>query len=124
VKKSLHTISLQFAHQVQHSSLIPGQSLYSNCCIKIKQNSEESDDPQNDPMFTPDTLSTELEKAINASFSEGRVSSIKKRRLSNEQKTALGKQKSQQASSAAKDKLKKKNTVYHTKSRRLEDLKI
>jgi hypothetical protein len=79
VRKRLHTVSLQLAHhKVQHSSLIPGQALYPNCYIKIKQNSKESDYPRNDPMFTPDTLLIELEKDINASFSEVDVSPIKK----------------------------------------------
>jgi hypothetical protein len=66
VRKGLHTVSLQFANQVQYSSLIPGQSLCSNCNIKIEQNSEESDGPQNGPTFTCDILSTELEKSLNA----------------------------------------------------------
>jgi hypothetical protein len=70
---------------------MPGQSLCSNCYIKIKHNSEETDHPQNDPTFTPDTLSTELEKAINA-LPEVGVLPIKERQLSNEQQSAHGKQ--------------------------------
>jgi hypothetical protein len=46
---------------------------------KNKQNSAESDDPQNDLTFTPDTLSAELEKSINASSSEGSISPFLKR---------------------------------------------
>lgn len=45
-------------------------SFYSNCCVKIKQNSDESDDTQNNPVVTPDTLFAELEKDIITSFSE------------------------------------------------------
>jgi hypothetical protein len=70
VTEKFCTTSLQLAHQAQHSSLIPEQSLCSNCYIKIKHNSDESDEPQNDATFTHDTLCIQLEKAINASFSE------------------------------------------------------
>jgi hypothetical protein len=63
MRKSLCTVPLQFAHLVQHSLLVPGLSLCSNCYIKIKENSEETDYPKNDPT----SLSTELEMA---SFSE------------------------------------------------------
>jgi hypothetical protein len=55
---------------------------------------------------------------VNASFSEVGVLPIKRRWLSNEQKTALSKHVLQQASSAVKDKLKK-DTVYHIGSRQL-----
>jgi hypothetical protein len=90
----LHSISLQFSHQEQHSSLIPGQSLCSNCYyyIKIIQDGEGSDDPQNDLTCTP-KLSTELEKSIHFSFSEVSDSSFKTRGQSNEEKIALSKQK-------------------------------
>jgi hypothetical protein len=97
VRISLHNISLQFAHQVQHSSLTPGESFCLNCYIKMKQNSDESDDP----------ACTELGKAIliHTSFSEVGVSPAKRRQLSNQQKTAFGKYNLQQVSSAVKDNL-------------------
>jgi hypothetical protein len=50
-----------------------------NCYIKIHWSSEESDDPQKDSTFTSDVLSTEVETAIYALFSEVSVSPIKKR---------------------------------------------
>jgi hypothetical protein len=54
-----------------------------------------------------------LEKATNASFSEAGILPIKNRWLSNEQKTALGKEKLQQASSTVKNKLHKKNARHN-----------
>jgi hypothetical protein len=78
--------------------------------INIKQNNEESVDPHHDLTYTSDILSTELEKAMNASFSNVDVLLVllvKKRWLSIEQKTALTKHKLQHASSAVKDSLKK-----------------
>lgn len=61
----MYCISLQFPCQIQQSST-PGESLHSDCDINVKQNSERSDDPQNQPTFTADTLSAELKNAINA----------------------------------------------------------
>jgi hypothetical protein len=63
--ESFHTISLKFVHEVQHSSLILEQPFYSNCCVKVKQNGDESDDPWNNPVVTPDTQFAELEKGYN-----------------------------------------------------------
>jgi hypothetical protein len=73
--------------------------------FKIKQNNEQSDNPQNNPTVTPDTLSTELEEAIHFSITEVGILHIKKRCLGNEQKIALGERKLQQAPSAVQDKL-------------------
>jgi len=69
VKEVLGTVLLQFAHQVQLTSLIPGQLLCLNCFIKINQNNKELEDHENDPTFTPDTLPTYVERARDASFS-------------------------------------------------------
>jgi hypothetical protein len=82
-----------------------------NSYINFKQSNEESVDAHRDLTYTCDILSTELEKAMNASFCNVGVLPVKKRWLSNEQKTALSKHKLQQASSAVKDKLKKKHCI-------------
>jgi hypothetical protein len=47
--------------------------------IYIKQKNEDSVDPHHDLTCTSDILSTELEKAVNASFSEVGVLPIKRR---------------------------------------------
>lgn len=54
-----------------------------------KTEQRQKDDAHNDPTFTPDTLCTELEGLMNASFSEVGVSTTKTRGLCNEQKTDL-----------------------------------
>jgi hypothetical protein len=77
--ESFHTVSLKFAHEVQHSSLILEQSFCSNFCVRIKENGDKSDDPQNNPVVTPDTLFAELEKGLIPSFSEVGVSPIVRR---------------------------------------------
>ena len=69
VKEFLGTVLLQFAHQVQLTSLIPGQSLCLNCFMKINQNNKEIEDHENDPTFTIDTFSNYVVRAIDASFS-------------------------------------------------------
>ena len=69
MQEVLGTVLLQFAHQVQLTSLIPGQLLCLNCFIKINQNNKELEDHVNDPTFTPDNMFTYVERARDASFS-------------------------------------------------------
>lgn len=69
MKEILGTILLKFAHKVQLTSLISGHSLCLNCFMKINQNNKELEDHENDPIFTPDTLPTYVEKARDSSFS-------------------------------------------------------
>lgn len=61
VRKALYTATLKFEYQVQYSSLI-GDLCCLSCNMKIKQDIEKSDNPQNNPVFTSDSLSTELIK--------------------------------------------------------------
>jgi len=77
VKEVLGTLLLQFAHKVQHFSLIPGQLLCLNCYIKINPNNKELEDHENDPTFTPDTLPTYVERGRDASFSALNILCIK-----------------------------------------------
>jgi hypothetical protein len=67
VKEVLGTVLLQFAHQVQLTALIPGQSLCLNCFMKIDQNNKELEKYHNNyPTFTPDTLPTYVERIRDA----------------------------------------------------------
>ena len=54
----MYTAVLKFEHQVEYSSLI-----HDLCCLlcnmKIKQDIEKSADPQNNPVFTSNSPSTE-----------------------------------------------------------------
>jgi hypothetical protein len=60
-EESLYTAALKIVYQVQYSSLI--HDLFClQCNVKIKQDNEKSDNPQNNAVFKSDSPSTEMIK--------------------------------------------------------------